>query len=353
MNLCIAIPTYNRAARLDRALSDLLGHVLDSNCKKNISVFVSNNGSTDSTSSVIADYQKKFQLHDIEYAFENIERNKGLDANIINCYQRSPDGYMWLLSDDDNILNGAIDKVYADIIKTRASFLFYNFDQSPYDVHNPYIKESQLFKSLSTKNVDFIRKVFLNPKITSFIFLKNQKVTLKLKKIFPNLLMANHSYMHCALTLQTLVHGGGFYLSSFFVANSDDDYENHIDFPPYVGGELNEICKEILETSGKLDLIKFFQFEVPDPFITSLNTLATFYKGKIVLTPELKKELIGKTRQEFIFSLKTKGPAFFLSFSLIFLLTKVTIFKFTNFLFMKFTGVSIAKEKDRSNSYET
>ena len=353
MILTIAIPTYNRAARLDRSLHDILKHVKNSNCRKFISIFVSNNGSTDSTANVLYKYKKKFSLCGVGYSYQNLNKNCGFDFNVLNCYENSPKGFVWLFSDDDNLTNGAIDQVYNDSLAKKVSFLYYNFDQEPYGRQTPYVKDCSFYNSLNDDAVNAILKVFIYPKISSFVLLKDdEKICKLIKKTLPNLMVANYGYIHCAIALQAILSGGKFYLSSFFAAYPDEDFEDHIDFPPYVGGELNEICEKLLKKNDKSHLIHAFTFQVADPLITSLNTLATFYKGKILLTPELKSELIAKVRSELKTYIKSLKITLLLNPKLLFILLKVLIFFCADNFFLKITGKRLAKEKDRSKSYE-
>ena len=53
MLLTIAIPTYNRSAKLDETLNRLFKLIIDSKFKKEIILFISNNGSNDDTSDIL------------------------------------------------------------------------------------------------------------------------------------------------------------------------------------------------------------------------------------------------------------------------------------------------------------
>jgi hypothetical protein len=88
--------------------------------------------------------------------------------------------------------------------------------------------------------------------------------------------------MHCALLIQTAFEFGNVFLSNKFVAFSDSDYMDHVDFPPYVGAELVEIVEVLLKFNEKNHLKKSFNFVLADPLTTSMNTLATYFRGKIV-----------------------------------------------------------------------
>ncbi|RZK28004.1 MAG: glycosyltransferase family 2 protein, partial [Hymenobacter sp.] len=103
--LSIAIPTYNRAALLDLCLNrffDQLGPYAEQ-----VEVLVSDNASTDHTKAVVEKHQS--QHRQLSY-FEN-EKNEGPDFNIARCFELATAKYVWVFSDDDVILPGALDYI--------------------------------------------------------------------------------------------------------------------------------------------------------------------------------------------------------------------------------------------------
>lgn len=96
--LTIAIPTYNRAHLLDSCLTTLF---LEFGNSSEIEIIVSNNASTDSTSSVVT-RQKQTNFPGLIY-LEN-SSNLGPDRNIIQCFREANGKYVWIFSDDDLLL---------------------------------------------------------------------------------------------------------------------------------------------------------------------------------------------------------------------------------------------------------
>ena len=139
--LTIAIPTYNRADRLERSLSDLLCQIIQSNCLQLVSVLISNNGSADTTDEVIDKYKNIFKKNKIYFHSFSFSENQGFDLNVLNCYENCNSEYIWFLSDDDNVIDGAIDSIINDLQRHAPSVLYYNFEQEPYNIDNPYIKD--------------------------------------------------------------------------------------------------------------------------------------------------------------------------------------------------------------------
>lgn len=350
INLTIAVPTFNRAPRLIKCLDKLFILITKTSYKSNIAVFVSNNGSDDNTAYVLKTFKKKFSLHNIDFKYENLKKNYGLDFNIFNCYRNCKNGYLWIISDDDNLKKNSINLIYEDIDKYEPSVIYYNFEQSPYLGDKRYIRYSRFYENINSETLRVIYKLLRYPKITSFVFYKkNNLLYNRLRKLFPNLLLANYTYIHCAIALQTFLSYKKLLTSKSFIAFPDIDHLDHVDFPPYVGGELNSICYEILKHNKYLKFLDIFTFKITDPLLTSMNTIATFYKGKISLTPELKQNLVNT-----IFNEIKQKEIFNLLFNIKFLTLCIKIFLFIitdNISFIMFRK-KLSKLKKRSDSYQ-
>lgn len=116
--LTIAIPTYNRAPLLKETLESIILQIKD-----NIEVVVCSNASNDGTDDMMARYCHKFPF--IRYVRSEI--NTGIDANIHKCTQISKGRFIHLLSDDDILLEGAVDNLIQTIASyPKAKFFYYN-----------------------------------------------------------------------------------------------------------------------------------------------------------------------------------------------------------------------------------
>jgi glycosyltransferase involved in cell wall biosynthesis len=283
MKLTIAIPTYNRAKRLEKALFDLCHEIISATNKLDVSVFVSNNGSMDDTEAVIMRYRKLFIESGIPFTSIFAESNQGFDANIIACYTGSNSEYVWFLSDDDNIIAGAVDAILDDIKKHHPSVIYYNHDQKPYDKAQLYIKESEYFDQIADKNIIALQKIINWPKLTALVIRKSEN----------DLLMPTQDlgFAHVSLALQCGLTVGGVLHSPTFTAYPDDDYKEHIDFVPYIGNNLNKVIRWALQANNKMFLYDLLAIPDIDPFISSLNTLGAYYRGKHTLSLPIKQEL--------------------------------------------------------------
>lgn len=290
MKLTIAIPTYNRSKRLEKALLDLFSEINSANNKADVAVYVSNNGSKDDTAEVIARCSKLFIGNDIAFVSSAAKSNQGFDANVLACYAGSNGEYVWFLSDDDNLISGAVDAIIMNIDQYRPSVIFYNHDQIPHDKTHPYIKKLEFFEKITIENIEALRKIVFWPKLTSLV-IKRCSEGLKV----PN---QNSWFSHVTLALQCGLTEGGVLHSPVFTAHPDDDYMDHIDFVPHISNNLDASIRWVLQKNKKMSFYKQLALPYADPLIASLNTLGAYYRGRHVLTLPLKRELWKAVQRE-------------------------------------------------------
>lgn len=283
--LTIAIPTYNRSKRLEKSLNDLLAQINKSKMNQYLSVFVSNNGSTDLTAKILDKYNYIFKQNNIPLFSQNLKENQGFDANVLNCYRNCDSEYIWFLSDDDNIMDGAISSIIEDIKILVPSVLYYNFNQEPYTINNPYIIENNLYEQIDISNIQSIIKIIKWPKLTSLIIRKTDEKVCERFKTY------DFGFMHIAIAIQVGLDFGKVFHSNKFIAHPDDDYLDHINFPPFIGNNLIKTVYHVLDQNDKLYIYQHIKLETVNPLTSSLINLAYYYRGKFVLTPELKSEL--------------------------------------------------------------
>ena len=118
--LTIAIPTWNRAQILDKALFAVLSQI--ENNKDNIEIIVSDNASNDNTDEIIKKHLEKFSALNIIHNTQS--ENTGYFGNFKKCRELSNGAYFWLLSDNDYIGNGLIDYLLNILKNVTPSFVF-------------------------------------------------------------------------------------------------------------------------------------------------------------------------------------------------------------------------------------
>jgi len=104
--LTIAIPTYNRAYHLDRQLEWAVRSIAER--WDQVELIVSDNGSRDATPEICARWQQRTngQLRVFRHP-----SNLGLTLNALYCIQQASGQYVWLVSDDDEVMNHTFDWV--------------------------------------------------------------------------------------------------------------------------------------------------------------------------------------------------------------------------------------------------
>lgn len=295
--LCIAIPTYNRAFRLRKALIDILKQI-DSSVqnKKDVSVFVSNNGSSDNTENVLQEIENTYSEYLIKFNWISAKFNQGFDLNILTCYENNCGEYVMFASDDDNIRDGVIPEVLKDIAHYKPNVLYYNFDQYPWTLETPYLNKTVFFDNFDFENLESLKKIAKWPKLTGIILRSglSHEVSQSLKDV-------KLGFMHVALAFEIGISQGRILHSSNFIGRPDPDYLDHIDFPPFVSNGLYETLWLLLSEKQMINLFPSFELRQVDPLTSSLNYLGGYYRGKTKISPELKQLLFKTIKDEMLY----------------------------------------------------
>ena len=331
--LTIALPTFNRAKRLDKALNDLFHLLKDSGYSQYIEVLVSDNGSTDATANTLDQYKALYSSEGFNFSVHRNLKNLGFDANINECYRKSQCQYIWFLSDDDNVKNGAIAEIVESIQNFSPSIILFNFDQEPYTKKSPLILKTLFYKNLQESIEDVINKLYLWPKLSSIVL--NRKILISEKIV--NIGVLNPGFMHVVLATQATIDFNGHALeASFFIAAPDIDYMDCIDFMPNIGDSLVDIQEEInaLNRSKGVVFSELNKKQQPiDVMVECANWLGSFYLGKmsfkIDTLNQLKQYLINNYKL-----IKFHNLNYTLVFSIIRLILSFLLYKF-NMIFLK------------------
>lgn len=115
--LTIAIPTFNRAASLECLLESLCRQRLIGEAQ----ILVSDNGSTDDTSSVLQNYKERLNLKVVRFG-----KNKGFDENYKNCVTHADGEFLWIMGDDDQLLPEAVASVCFRVRADETDLLILN-----------------------------------------------------------------------------------------------------------------------------------------------------------------------------------------------------------------------------------
>lgn len=114
----ICIPTYNRASYLELCLRQF--------CKQldvyqnRIEIIVGDNASTDDTGSVV----NKFIQSGFPVQYYRHFVNMGADANVLFCINRAKGNYVWIMGDDDLLLNNCFKPVAELLLKDNYQHVY-------------------------------------------------------------------------------------------------------------------------------------------------------------------------------------------------------------------------------------
>ncbi|MEZ7892924.1 MAG: glycosyltransferase family 2 protein [Candidatus Wallbacteria bacterium] len=166
MKLSICIPTYNRAEYLRKAVSSVLAYNGDE-----IELIVQDNCSIDNTSAVVK------SIHDTRLKYYRNDVNIGAIKNVIDIIKKANGEYVFLLTDDDYLLPGAIEEVLKfinqnDIYFFRTDLLIYLCNQKK-TYYRSYIDSSLVFNFDNDKKLLFNNLFFSCHVLTGLCFKKN------------------------------------------------------------------------------------------------------------------------------------------------------------------------------------
>ncbi|MDD3596886.1 glycosyltransferase family 2 protein [Sulfuricurvum sp.] len=99
--LTIAIPTFNRSDLLQSTLNSVLKQI---SYEHSIELLVIDNASTDDTMDMMLSYNTTVR-------YERNKENQGIDYNINECVLRAKGKYVHILSDDDILMEGALENL--------------------------------------------------------------------------------------------------------------------------------------------------------------------------------------------------------------------------------------------------
>jgi len=281
--LSFAIPTWNRAEELEECLKNIVAEIQRSNA--NVEIFVSDNGSTDSTPQVLEKYSQKYNF--IRYSRN--EHNLGFDLNLINAIENSRGKYVWTFSDDDIIAEGSINKIIDVINKYDPSYIALNYDQciisrekkglckkiKPDKITKYNYKELSLlsdnlnFKELLKK--EFLRFTLLDINIFKKSFLNLNLVKANLTKI--------KNWSHLYMIAQATNNGGGLILPFICVHQRVDNSNAKINvFLKILPNALQFIFKEYnIEETYQVNFFKIYK----KMYLSFLSILSIILRLKI------------------------------------------------------------------------
>lgn len=228
--LSVSIPTFNRAASLERTLGMIVSQL--ANHQAVVEVVISDNCSSDNTEEIATQYAAKH--HYIKY-YKNAA-NMGVDRNFDAAVTRSSGEFVWILADDDYIEGHAIREIIDVILSNPTiSVIFVNYALYK-DNFGTFVSNSRAnvaSNCVADGNDFYCKTSFANSFISSNVFRRTSWLNAKPEQYFDtgwihayvagDILTTSHSYIICA----RLVRQG--WDSSRLSKRSPDEYAAHAD----------------------------------------------------------------------------------------------------------------------------
>lgn len=128
--LSIVIPTYNGENTIQKTIQNIVLQIQKDELEKFIEIVVTDDFSSDKTTSIVTDLDKEYHfLH----LFRNSE-NLGMDKNFVQCMHNAKGKYVWFCGQDDELKEGLVRLVVS--LLTESS-----------DIQNVYLDFSQCDES--------------------------------------------------------------------------------------------------------------------------------------------------------------------------------------------------------------
>lgn len=106
IKLSICIPTYNRAEFIGETIQSIISQAGD-----NVEIVIVDGASTDNTIEVVQRFKQKFS----NLVYYRGENNMGVDRDMAKTIELAHGDYCWMLSDDDWLKPGAINRILKEI----------------------------------------------------------------------------------------------------------------------------------------------------------------------------------------------------------------------------------------------
>ena len=122
--LTIGIPTYNGGCYIEQTINSIFTEIKKNNLV-NVEILISDNCSNDNTSKIIEELKINSTL---EFNYYQHKNNLGFDRNVDSVVRMSKGKYVWIMADDDYVVNDGIKKVLDFLNKHELALLFLNYD---------------------------------------------------------------------------------------------------------------------------------------------------------------------------------------------------------------------------------
>lgn len=157
--LAICLPTYNRAKYLKMQLERFSS--MPQELWEDISIFISDNCSTDETQSIGNEYCGK---EGMDIVYHRNDSNIGMDGNFVTCFKSAETKYVWLLGDDDTILIERLPLILSLLKEKEIGVIHLGIGRSERKDYTIYKMETEAFLRQIGIWITFISSNIVNTK---------------------------------------------------------------------------------------------------------------------------------------------------------------------------------------------
>jgi glycosyltransferase involved in cell wall biosynthesis len=194
--ISILIPVYNAEKYIKRCLDSVLAQTY-----KNIEIVIMDDGSTDTSSSILEKYKQKNKIVRVIS-----HENQGVSGARNRLISESKGEYILFVDSDDFILDCMVEKLYKKAESSGADLSMCKFSYYYEENNKERLKETHFPKEMVTSSVEAI-KLFLSGRITGHLWNKLIKRSLFIEN---NLAFSREliSYEDAPIVLKLLEHAG-------------------------------------------------------------------------------------------------------------------------------------------------
>lgn len=117
--LCFAIPTWNRAKKLEICVREIAKQIIELGKQNEIGIFISDNCSDDATPKVLAMLKKEYPFLD----YCRLNRHVEARYNFESVFQKADCEFLWTFGDDDILLKDGLRMVWHVLNTKQASVI--------------------------------------------------------------------------------------------------------------------------------------------------------------------------------------------------------------------------------------
>lgn len=209
--LTIAIPTYNRPSQLAHTLERVLPQVLP---REDVELLLLDNHSEVSAENILSDVALKLQRRETLPSRVMVNRhpaNIGGVANILHCFEKARGEWLWVLSDDDEPAEDAVETILNDSVGEHC-YAYYGLKPGV-----PDVADSNDGKYLGSSIKEWVRRI---PSYGFRLFISESVFRVEAMRPYMSLayIVASSGAPHLVMAYCAVAAGGQYLLSSKQIA---------------------------------------------------------------------------------------------------------------------------------------